>query len=177
MSVFKLALVVSCCLALCQTGYSQSTFGAVLGTVKDPSGSLIPAAKVNLLNTGTNANRSSLTNTLTEPMSSSTWMSETTSSRWKRRVSNYGVRAVRVSRQSHLAYRRPDEGCFAGYRGDRGGGLRRANGCLQRRRDEREPGVDRPSRGDRHPRERFHQRLLDARRSRVCSSTTPTTSR
>ena len=63
MSVFKLALVVSCCLALCQTGYSQSTFGTVLGTVKDPSGSLIPAAKVNLLNTGTNATHSSLTNT------------------------------------------------------------------------------------------------------------------
>jgi hypothetical protein len=46
-----------------QAAYAQSTFGSVLGTVKDPSGSLIPAAKVDLLNTNTNANRSTVTNT------------------------------------------------------------------------------------------------------------------
>jgi hypothetical protein len=33
----------------------------VLGTVKDSSGSLVPAAKVDLLNTGTNAVRSTIT--------------------------------------------------------------------------------------------------------------------
>jgi hypothetical protein len=57
-----LALAICFILAFRQAGYAQSTFGAVLGTVKDPSGSLIPAAKVDLLNTGTNANRSTITN-------------------------------------------------------------------------------------------------------------------
>lgn len=43
---------------LCGVAYSQSTFGTVLGTVKDPTGSVVPRAKVNLLNTGTNTVRS-----------------------------------------------------------------------------------------------------------------------
>ncbi len=54
---------IVCVLAYCQTSYGQSTFGTVLGTVKDPSGSLIPLAKVDLLNTGTNADRSTVSNT------------------------------------------------------------------------------------------------------------------
>jgi hypothetical protein len=37
--------------------HAQSTFGTVLGTVVDPSGSVIGSAKVELLNTGTNAVR------------------------------------------------------------------------------------------------------------------------
>jgi len=59
---FPVVLAILGLLVFRQAGYSQSTFGAVLGTVKDPSGSLIPAAKVDLLNTGTNAVRSATTN-------------------------------------------------------------------------------------------------------------------
>ena len=62
-SVFYLALAIFYVLAFRQASYGQSTFGAVLGTVKDPSGSLVPAAKVNLLNTGTSAKRSATTTT------------------------------------------------------------------------------------------------------------------
>jgi hypothetical protein len=60
---FAAALAVFCLLALCQAGFAQSTFGTVLGTVKDPSGSLIPGATVTLMNTGTNAQHSAVTNT------------------------------------------------------------------------------------------------------------------
>ena len=41
-----LTLAVCCVLAFCCAGYAQSTFGTVLGTVKDPSGSVIPRAAV-----------------------------------------------------------------------------------------------------------------------------------
>src|SRR5277367_6263110 len=41
--------------------YCQSTFGTVLGTVQDPSGGVVPKAKVDLVNTGTNAVRSTET--------------------------------------------------------------------------------------------------------------------
>jgi hypothetical protein len=61
-SVFYLAFAIFCVLAFRQASYGQSTFGAVLGSVKDPSGSLVPAAKVSLLNTGTSATRSATTN-------------------------------------------------------------------------------------------------------------------
>jgi hypothetical protein len=60
-SVFHLALAIFCLMACHRAGYAQSTFGAVLGSVKDPSGSLIPGAKVDLVNTGTNAVHSTLT--------------------------------------------------------------------------------------------------------------------
>ena len=63
MSRASSALAIFSMLTLCQVAFSQSTFGTVLGTVKDSSGSLIPAAKVDLLNTGTNATRSTVTNT------------------------------------------------------------------------------------------------------------------
>ena len=59
-AVFHLALLAACALAFCRAGYSQSTFGTVLGTVKDPSGSLIPMANVHLMNAGTNAERSAI---------------------------------------------------------------------------------------------------------------------
>ncbi len=39
---------------------AQSTFGTVLGTVKEVSGSVVPNAKVSLVNQGTNAERSTL---------------------------------------------------------------------------------------------------------------------
>src|ERR1700724_3411605 len=60
-SVCRLALAMICVLGYSQVSYGQSTFGTVLGTVKDPSGGLIPQAKVSLVNTGTNAVRSTLT--------------------------------------------------------------------------------------------------------------------
>ena len=47
-----------CLLIACGAAYGQSTFGTVLGTVKDPSGASIPRAKVTLTNTGTSAVRS-----------------------------------------------------------------------------------------------------------------------
>src|SRR6202795_4416711 len=53
-----IALVVLCSATFFRVTYSQSTFGTVLGTVKDPSGSTIAKAKMELLNTGTNAVRS-----------------------------------------------------------------------------------------------------------------------
>ena len=48
-------------LSFCVASYGQSTFGTVLGTVKDPSGSAVPRATVELLNTGTNVTRSATT--------------------------------------------------------------------------------------------------------------------
>ncbi|HME09903.1 MAG TPA: TonB-dependent receptor [Bryobacteraceae bacterium] len=56
--VFHMALAMLCALAFPESGYGQSTFGTVLGTVKDPSGSVVPGVKIDLLNTGTNGNRS-----------------------------------------------------------------------------------------------------------------------
>jgi len=61
-SVFHLALAIACVLAFCQASFAQSTFGTVLGTVKDPSGSAVPKADVELLNVGTNATRTATTN-------------------------------------------------------------------------------------------------------------------
>src|SRR5580698_3081112 len=55
-------LAIACLLAFGQTIFAQSTFGTVLGTVKDPSGSLIPMATVTLTNTGTNGEHSTITN-------------------------------------------------------------------------------------------------------------------
>ncbi len=50
-------VAIFCALAVCQTSYAQSTFGTVLGIVRDPSGSIVPKANVELTNTGTNAIR------------------------------------------------------------------------------------------------------------------------
>jgi hypothetical protein len=61
-SVSPLVFTIACLLALCPASYAQSTFGTVLGIVKDPSDSLVPMAMVELMNTGTNAVRSTVTN-------------------------------------------------------------------------------------------------------------------
>jgi hypothetical protein len=53
----RITLVMACVFSLCLAAYGQSTFGTVLGTVKDPSGSIVPGAKLELVNTGTNAVR------------------------------------------------------------------------------------------------------------------------
>ena len=60
LSVIHLHFAIACVLICCQPSYGQSTFGTVLGTVRDPSGSLVPIAKVDLINTGTSAIRSVL---------------------------------------------------------------------------------------------------------------------
>ncbi len=57
-----LVLAVCCVLAFCCASYAQSTFGTVLGTVRDPSGSAVPKAEVELMNVGTNATRTATTN-------------------------------------------------------------------------------------------------------------------
>jgi hypothetical protein len=54
-TLIRPALLMVALLGLCQSAAAQSTFGTVLGNVKDPSGSLISMAKVGLVNTGTNA--------------------------------------------------------------------------------------------------------------------------
>jgi len=62
-SFSRLLFSTFCAAAFTVSLYGQSTFGTVLGTVKDPSGSLVPMAIVHLINTGTNADRSTTTNT------------------------------------------------------------------------------------------------------------------
>ena len=52
----------ACALLLCSPAtQAQSTFGTVLGTVKEGSGAVVPGAKVHLMNTGTNATRETIT--------------------------------------------------------------------------------------------------------------------
>jgi hypothetical protein len=58
--VSRLALAALCVLAIPNPSPAQSTFGTVLGTVTDPSGGVVANAKVQLVNTGTNAVRESL---------------------------------------------------------------------------------------------------------------------
>jgi hypothetical protein len=60
--VFSVVAAVFCLLPLSSLVYAQSTYGTILGTVKDPSGSAVPKASVELLNTGTNAVRKASTN-------------------------------------------------------------------------------------------------------------------
>jgi hypothetical protein len=52
-----------CCLIVLSAGSlpAQSTFGAILGTVRDTSGALVQSAKVTLVNTGTGATRAMAT--------------------------------------------------------------------------------------------------------------------
>ncbi|HEY7387162.1 MAG TPA: carboxypeptidase-like regulatory domain-containing protein [Bryobacteraceae bacterium] len=50
-------------LIMSHAGYTQSTFGTVLGAVRDPSGSFVPKVKVQLINAGTNATRDDETGT------------------------------------------------------------------------------------------------------------------
>ena len=51
--------LLACCLLLLAACplLAQSTFGSILGTVRDTSGALVPGAQVTLVNTGTNAAR------------------------------------------------------------------------------------------------------------------------
>ncbi|MGD0435773.1 MAG: carboxypeptidase-like regulatory domain-containing protein, partial [Bryobacteraceae bacterium] len=54
---YRVAIATLCVLAFSSVAHAQSTFGTVLGTVLDPSGSVVAKAKVELFNTGTNAVR------------------------------------------------------------------------------------------------------------------------
>ena len=76
-------IAVPCILVLSSVAYSQSTFGTMLGTVKDPSGSLIPGATVTIEQR--HQRQRTASRTRTERTSSSTSRSGTTNSRWKRR--------------------------------------------------------------------------------------------
>ena len=60
---FALRLLLACCLVAASTVslHAQSTFGSILGTVRDASGSLLEGAQVTLVNTGTTAARSAVT--------------------------------------------------------------------------------------------------------------------
>jgi hypothetical protein len=58
----RLLLAIACVLAFSPAAFAQSTFGTVLGTVKDPSGSAVPMAVVNLMNTGTSAEHGTTSN-------------------------------------------------------------------------------------------------------------------
>ena len=58
----RFVLSAVCAAVLTTMAYGQSTFGTVLGTVKDPSGSVVPKAMVQLLNTGTGSTKSTVTN-------------------------------------------------------------------------------------------------------------------
>jgi len=61
--VSRLALSALFAATLSAPLYSQSTFGTVLGTVKDSSGASVPSAKVDLFNTGTNVTHSTVSGT------------------------------------------------------------------------------------------------------------------
>ena len=57
-SVSQIVFVVLCAISLCGAALAQSTFGTVLGTVRDPSGRIVLKAKIKLENTGTKSVRS-----------------------------------------------------------------------------------------------------------------------
>src|SRR5882724_7494710 len=57
-----LLFAILICFTAPMTAFGQSTFGSILGTVKDASGALIPGASVTLTNIGTAAARTTTTN-------------------------------------------------------------------------------------------------------------------
>jgi hypothetical protein len=61
-SIISTLLVLFAILLVSNPLRAQSTFGTVLGTVKEVSGAVVPGAAVSLTNVGTNAKRSTITN-------------------------------------------------------------------------------------------------------------------
>ena len=63
-AVCLLALVPSYCIVVFAPGAAaqSSTSGTIVGTVSDPTGAMVPKAEVQLLNVGTNAMQTQLTN-------------------------------------------------------------------------------------------------------------------
>jgi Carboxypeptidase regulatory-like domain len=62
---FAMRLLLVCCLGfqLAAPAFAQSTFGAILGTVRDSNGALVQGAQVTLVNTGTTATHTAVTDT------------------------------------------------------------------------------------------------------------------
>ncbi|MFZ0589896.1 MAG: TonB-dependent receptor [Bryobacteraceae bacterium] len=61
MTSFTLPAIFALLLIAAHTSRAQSTFGTVLGAVKEPSGAVVPNAKVQLLNVGTGVAKSTIT--------------------------------------------------------------------------------------------------------------------
>src|SRR5271166_2257385 len=58
----RVAAVILAAACLCASqAFAQSTFGTLVGTVKDPSGSVVAGCVITATNTGTAAQRSSVT--------------------------------------------------------------------------------------------------------------------
>jgi hypothetical protein len=57
-----LGFLLFSCLGSIDSAFAQSTFGSILGTVKDASGSVVPNATVKLINVDENASRTLTTN-------------------------------------------------------------------------------------------------------------------
>ncbi|MEO8661241.1 MAG: carboxypeptidase regulatory-like domain-containing protein [Bryobacteraceae bacterium] len=61
MKLSKLAVIAAVLFNAATGGQAQSTFGSLLGTVKEPSGGVVPNAKVSIANKGTAARKATLT--------------------------------------------------------------------------------------------------------------------
>jgi len=58
---WRFVSVLAGCVTFSATLWAQSTYGTILGTVRDATGALVPGAQVTLANTGTSATRSAVT--------------------------------------------------------------------------------------------------------------------
>jgi Carboxypeptidase regulatory-like domain/TonB dependent receptor len=56
-----LVAVLACLMSSGMCAFAQSTFGSIIGTVKDQSGSVVPGASVTVVNQGTSSKRTSVT--------------------------------------------------------------------------------------------------------------------
>lgn len=61
-AVLLLGFLLFSCLGSIDSAFAQSTFGSILGTVKDASGSVVPNATVKLINVDENTSRTLTTN-------------------------------------------------------------------------------------------------------------------
>ncbi len=55
--VYRLAIFAALVQVFAATGLAQSTFGEFVGTVRDPSGAVIPGVMITVKNLGTSATR------------------------------------------------------------------------------------------------------------------------
>ena len=56
-----LVALLACVMSSTVAAYGQSTFGSIVGTVKDQSGSVVPGATVTLVNVGSSAKHTATT--------------------------------------------------------------------------------------------------------------------
>ena len=153
--------VLLCLFTYCAPLSAQSTFGTVLGTVKDPSGSLVPMAKVR---PHERRNQLGAFHCHQDGRSYEFVSVEagTTSSGRGTRISNHRIPDLHSGCPRHGTPRHGLEGCVASHHGECGSGVHRADGCFQRLGNQGQPGTDRSPGGDHHAFAGFHQRLLDA---------------